>query len=250
MKKATAKKAKNTSVVETAEITETSDLITEMNVAEDLTATSTTLRKCTSCEEMLDISMFSALKSGKENKTCKTCRAKASADWTKRRADFRKVYHKAILLQNHGIPAIPPSAKTWNVGDPILTTTGENAEELWKEMKAEKSKRRAELRQELAKVKETMKVEKKAEREARKAEKIALKEAHKTAKLEARKQKQAERAEAKAKLAQIRAEERAKKISARAEARAKKASEKAEAMKVKLTEKANALIESVTAQAA
>lgn len=180
------------------------------------------MRLCTSCGNIKNATTdFSVLKGNQSNMTCKTCRAKATAEWTRKRADFRKEYHKAIQLQYKGIPAVPPSAKTWKAGDPILTTSGEDAEKLWKALKTANKARKEIARAEANKLKEVERRDRKAEKARLRLERASRIAEEKQLRLQARLQRKTAQAEERAKFAKEKAEARLLRIKTKAEERAR-----------------------------
>ena len=68
---------------------------------------------------------FSTLKStGKKRKICKVCQTRLSLEWTRRRADYRKVYQQARMLLERGIAVRIPNAKDYQKGDVVRYENG------------------------------------------------------------------------------------------------------------------------------
>jgi hypothetical protein len=195
-------------------------------------------RKCSTCQVPKVIATdFSPLASGKPNYTCKSCRTLASVEWTTRRADLRKEQAFARRLQNQGIAAIPPDARTWKAGDVILTVDGRDAREVWAELQAtreaEKTERDAEKQRVADEIKAANAERRETERQAREAKRLEDKAARDAENAEKRELKAKEQAEKAAKLAQERADAAKVKADEKAAAILKKAQDAADAAKAK-----------------
>lgn len=250
---------KTTKKSKTQKVTKSDEIV--LNAKADITIVEEVMAICSTCknEKEQTIDNFSPRIGGGFRNICKPCQTKASLVWTKKRADYRKQYQRAVQLINLGIPAIVPNAKDWQKGDVLMTVdyTDKNgnkfpsreAEVVYSEMKQAQADARAELKAE----RELQNAELKAQRKAQRAERKAERDAEKA---EAKAKLAEERAKLKAKRDVERAEkaahakaEREKNAVARAEAKAEKSAEKAEQKRIEREEKALARAETAKQKA-
>lgn len=181
----------------------------------------------------LNADSFSMLLTGKRSTTCKECRAEAANAWTTERADYRKVFHRALRAKNSGLPVIMPQAKTWKAGDVIMLADGRTLEEVLAEQKAERDAERLATANERSAQLAQAKAERQAAREQKRAERAAQIEAQREVNAQAKAEKEADR-QAKREAAQA---ERARILAERARVKAEKQAQREAALEQKRLER-------------
>jgi hypothetical protein len=260
-------KAKKTAAVETAEVTEIEVVPTPteevvIDAKADITETEPKVHTCNTCGSTDELNAkgepnFSMLKTGKLRPMCKSCQTAKSIGWTTEKAEYRKAYSRANFFLTRGIPAIVPTAKTWNEGDPIMTleyglldgkivspdTEGAtvvpsvNAEDVYAAQVAEAKAARDAKHAEQTAIAEAAKAERKRVRDEARAKRQAENDAEKTRKDAEREATRKQNALDKAAKAE---QDRLDREAAKAEKTRKKAADAAAALVTKQLEQAEA----------